>query len=82
MIANEPSLEFNETLSPLAAGKLLGLAPATLAKMRCWGGGPPFLKLGRAIRYLRADCIAWRDARRVRNTSEGAAKPQRLTEAA
>lgn len=71
-----------ESLSPGDAAKILGLATSTLAKMRCWGGGPPFLKLGRAIRYLRADCIAWRDSRRVRNTSEGAAKPQRLTEVA
>ena len=35
----------DETLSPSNAAKLLGLAPSSLAKMRCWGGGPPFLKV-------------------------------------
>ena len=74
--------ETEEAISPTDAARLLGLAPSSLAKLRCWGGGPPFLKLGRAIRYLRSDCVAWRDARRVRNTSEAATQPQRLTEAA
>jgi hypothetical protein len=72
-------IDIEETLSPHNAAKLLGLAASSLAKMRCWGGGPPFLKLGRAIRYVRSDLIAWRDARRVHNTSEAASQPHRLT---
>ena len=77
-----PEIGNNETLTPTDAASRIGLAPSTLAKMRCWGGGPAFLKLGRAVRYLRSDCITWRDARRVGNTTEAASQPHRLTEAA
>jgi hypothetical protein len=47
-------------------------APATLAKLRCVGGGPRFIRFGRSIRYrpsALADWIAQR-ARDLRNTSE------------
>jgi predicted DNA-binding transcriptional regulator AlpA len=64
-----------------AAARLVGLSVATLAKMRCMGGGPPFLKLGRRVLYRRADIKAWLDARRVRNTTEAIHKvPRRLTD--
>jgi hypothetical protein len=39
----------DEKLSTAEAARHLGLAPATLAKMRCWGGSPPFLRLGRKV---------------------------------
>ena len=42
-----------------AAAKHLGLAPATLAKLRCVGGGPLFAKLGRAVVYTVADLETW-----------------------
>lgn len=43
------------------AASYLGLAPATLSKYRCLGGGPPFMKLGRAVVYSRRDLDAWCD---------------------
>jgi hypothetical protein len=65
-----------------AAARLIGLSAATLAKMRCMGGGPPFLKLGRRVLYRRGDLIIWLNARRVRNTTEAAyTVPRRLTDA-
>jgi hypothetical protein len=64
-----------------AAERLIGLRKATLAKMRCIGGGPPFVKAGRRVLYRRADIKAWLDARRVKNTTEAAhSVPRRLTE--
>lgn len=30
-----------------------------LAKARCGGFGPPFLKIGSAVRYRRSDVDAW-----------------------
>jgi predicted DNA-binding transcriptional regulator AlpA len=63
-----------------AAARLIGLSVATLAKMRCMGGGPPFVKAGRRVLYRRADIKAWLDARRVNNTTEAAHRvPRRLT---
>lgn len=35
------------------------LAPATLEKRRCVGGGPPFQRLGRAVFYPRAAADDW-----------------------
>jgi hypothetical protein len=67
-------------LAPPAAQRFSGLAVATLAKMRCMGGGPPFIKAGRKILYRRGDLIAWLNARRVNNTTEAARVPGRLTD--
>lgn len=33
------------------AAAYLGLAVSTLNKWRCYGAGPQFIKLGRAVRY-------------------------------
>jgi predicted DNA-binding transcriptional regulator AlpA len=64
-----------------AAARFTGIAAATLAKMRCMGGGPLFVKLGRRVVYRRSDVIAWLNARRVRNTTEAAhSVPRRLTD--
>jgi hypothetical protein len=65
----------DEKLTPPDAARHLGLAPATLAKMRCRGGSPSFLRLGRKIMYVRADLDTWLAARRVRHTSEGTSCP-------
>jgi hypothetical protein len=67
-------------LLPRDAASYIGLAPSTLAKLRCWGGGPEYLKLGRKIVYERGPLDAWREKRRVMNTSDAARVPHRLTE--
>jgi hypothetical protein len=55
-----------------AAATYLGLAPATLAKWRCIGGGPVFIKCGRRVVYDRRDLDAFMDASRRRSTSDAA----------
>jgi hypothetical protein len=68
-------------LDARAAARFLGLAVATLAKMRCVGGSPAFIKAGRKVGYRRSDLRAWQNARRVHNTSEAAHfLPRRLTD--
>ena len=67
-------------LSPHEAALHLGVARATLAKMRCWGGGPEYLKLGRKVAYERGALDAWRNVRRARNTSDAARLPRRMAE--
>ena len=45
---------------------LLHLAPNTLAIWRCRGiDGPPYMKLGRAVRYRRTDVMSWLKSREV-----------------
>lgn len=41
-----------------------------LAKLRVAGGGPTFLKIGRAILYRRRDIDAWLAARECASTSD------------
>ena len=69
-------------MSPPEAARYLGLAVSTLAKMRCWGGTPVFIRLGRKIGYQRADLDKWLAARRAENTSDAARLPSKLTTAA
>lgn len=42
----------------------------TLQNQRVLGGGIPYLKLGRAVRYRLSDVVAWEEARRFSSTSE------------
>ncbi|MGX7345436.1 helix-turn-helix domain-containing protein [Acetobacter pasteurianus] len=41
------------------AAELIGVSVRTLEKYRCTGGGPPFLKVGSRVLYLREDVEAW-----------------------
>jgi hypothetical protein len=52
------------------AAEYLDIGESTLAKLRCYGGGPPFAKLGNTVIYDIADLDAFAEARKVRNTSD------------
>ncbi len=55
----------HRVLRTQAAAAYVGLASATLEKLRSAGGGPRFLRIGlRAVGYDVADLDAWLDARR------------------
>jgi hypothetical protein len=75
--ASEPD---DEIIPPGPASKEIGLAESSLAKMRCKGGGPPFLKLGRRVLYERSTLKEWLKARRAKSTSDAARLPRRLTD--
>jgi predicted DNA-binding transcriptional regulator AlpA len=50
----------------------VGLAAQTLARWRCEGQGPAFLKIGRRVAYRAGDVRAWLRQRVRSNTIEGA----------
>jgi len=52
------------------AAQYLGLAVSTLNKWRCRGGGPEFLKLGRAVRYRQYDLDRFLETRMFSSTAE------------
>jgi len=54
------------------AASYLGVSKATLEAWRCRGGGPVFLKLGKAVRYRQADLDSFIESKIRRNTSERA----------
>ena len=57
-------------LSQTEAAKFLSMSPKTLAKWRWSGEGPPFVKLGRSVRYLHDDLIQYVNLGRRKSTSE------------
>lgn len=48
-----------------AASALLGCSPSALVKFRTERRGPPYVKVGRLIRYRRRDLVRWVRAQRV-----------------
>ena len=55
---------------PDEAGEYVGFTSNWLAKLRIYGGGPKYIKLGRKIRYARSDLNAWIAAGRSISTSQ------------
>jgi len=66
---SDNSQESGEFCTPQQAGERLELSVATLAKMRCYGNGPPYFKVGKFVRYDSNDLDAWMRFRRRRYTS-------------
>ncbi|MBA3053764.1 MAG: helix-turn-helix domain-containing protein [Sphingomonadales bacterium] len=54
------------------AASYVRLAVVTMERLRLTGDGPPFCKLGKAVRYRKADLDAWLASRLVQSTSSGA----------
>lgn len=52
------------------AAEALGVSARTLQGWRHKGGGPPFFKLGRLVRYDPDDLAEWAAARAQRSTSD------------
>ena len=48
-----------------AASTLLGCSPAALSKFRTERRGPPYVRVGRLVRYRRPDLLRWIKSRRV-----------------
>lgn len=69
-IPAEASRRNDNYLRPSEAADYLGSALSTLAKLRVTGGGPVFLRLGKAIRYRKRDLDAWMASTAARSTSE------------
>lgn len=54
------------------AATYTGLSASTLTKLRLTGGGPEYLKLGKAVVYDPSDLDAWLVSKRRRSTSVSA----------
>jgi predicted DNA-binding transcriptional regulator AlpA len=57
-------------LTPKEAARLLKVSLSWLAKARMRGDGPPYIPLGRSIRYAEAALIQWMRGRQRLSTSE------------
>ena len=57
-------------LTPREAADFLRVSDSWLAKARMRGDGPPFLKVGRSIRYPESALFGWMKSRTHLSTSE------------
>jgi len=75
IVVRTPSATTNmrEHLTTEQAADYLGVSPSWLAQARGRGDGPPFYKLGRTVRYMRASLDAWSSARQVSSTAAASA---------
>jgi excisionase family DNA binding protein len=46
-------------MTPQQAAKYMATSVSTISKLRCYGGGPAYSRIGHAVRYNRADLDAW-----------------------
>ena len=64
------TLNITLVLDAKEAANQLGLSVSTLAKMRLYGTGPSYSKLGRRVVYRPVDLESWVDKNRFNSTSE------------
>jgi excisionase family DNA binding protein len=69
---SEHATQLSPYLSTMEAARLTGLSPAWFERSRWAGGGPPFVKVGRAVRYPLDELHAWMRARLRTSTTEAA----------
>lgn len=61
-----PTPELDVLIDERGVALLAGVSPETVRAWRQRGGGPPWTKTGpRAIRYSRADVVAWLERRKL-----------------
>lgn len=63
----EATFSFLETTEAAAHCRL---SRQYLEKLRCTGGGPLFVKVGRRVRYRPTDIATWMEAKRRTSTSD------------
>jgi len=62
--------KIRKMLSALEAASYCGSSASTLAKLRLYGGGPHYVKLGRRVVYDPADLDQWLASHRRHSTSD------------
>jgi Helix-turn-helix domain len=67
---NKQHLEFLTVLTAKETGTRLKVSLSWLAKARMRGDGPPYLRVGRSIRYAEPTLEQWMKSRQRLSTSE------------
>jgi predicted DNA-binding transcriptional regulator AlpA len=57
-------------LTTVETAKFLGVSESWLAKARMRGDGPPYVKIGRCVRYELSALIQWKQSRTRLSTSQ------------
>jgi hypothetical protein len=72
------SCELEQSLTPQETAAALRVSLSWLAKSRVRGDGPPYVKVGRMIRYRPSRVASWLKTRQRSSTSELRSKLMRL----
>jgi predicted DNA-binding transcriptional regulator AlpA len=70
MPAAKSSTAIATLMTPKEAAAILKVSLSWLAKARMRGDGPPYIRVGRSIRYAEAALIQWMKSRQRSSTSE------------
>jgi Helix-turn-helix domain len=70
------AMDTENYLTTRQAAELSGLSVSYLNKLRCYGGGCPYLKIGRKCIYRRDQFEAWLAQHQYTSTSEYPASQQ------
>ena len=70
MPAAKPPSAIAILMTPNEAAVVLKVSLSWLAKARMRGDGPPYIRVGRSIRYAEAALIQWMKSRQRLSTSE------------
>ncbi len=68
-LASTPTAAAKELVTGSELAERLGVSLPTLQRWRYEGSGPPFVKVGRKVRYAAADIDAWLAGQRKTSTS-------------
>jgi predicted DNA-binding transcriptional regulator AlpA len=69
-VSNQPAVVIPQLLTPKEAALSLRVSESWLAKARMRGDGPPYIQVGRSIRYREAALLQWMKSRQRLSTSE------------
>jgi Helix-turn-helix domain len=69
-VAQKPTAPIMVLLTPKEAAWLMKVSLSWLAKARMRGDGPPYIRIGRSIRYAEAALFRWMKGRQRMSTSE------------
>ena len=67
---SKPGVGFERLLTPKEAADRLRVSLSWLAKARMRGDGPPFIRVGRNVRYSEAALIQWMRSQQRLSTAE------------
>jgi len=59
-----------DTLNVIQAAGYASISKSTLDKLRVYGGGPVFIKVGARVVYDRSDLDTWLVGKKIANTSQ------------
>ena len=70
MPSSKPPTAITTLMTPNEAAAVLKVSLSWLAKARMRGDGPPYIRVGRSIRYGEVALIQWMKSRQRSSTSE------------